>query len=62
MNQIILPVVAFLLVAYQAAAQFYQPIMIDPSALKFFDTNSAFIANAEVITGTGGKSDEMLCQ
>jgi Domain of unknown function (DUF4412) len=51
----ILPAFAHLLLIYQAQAQFYQPIMIDPSALKFFDEKSAFNANAEFIAEEDGK-------
>jgi hypothetical protein len=55
----VLPMIVLLPISYQAEAQYYQPIMLDPSALKFFDRNSAFIANAEMITETDGKPDIM---
>ena len=59
MLRTILPVFTLLFLSYQAGAQFYQPIALDPGALKFFDPNSAFIAKAEVITETDGKPDVM---
>src|SRR5260221_996592 len=55
----ILPVFTLLFLSDQARDQFYQPIALDPGALKFFDPNSAFIAKAEVITETDGKPDVM---
>jgi hypothetical protein len=55
----LLPVFTLLFLGYQAGAQFYRPIALDPAALKFFDPNSAFIANAEVITEADGKPEVM---
>src|ERR1041385_1146835 len=49
------PVITLLLLSHQAEAQFYLPIMIDPSALKFFDERSSFNSNAEFITQEDGK-------
>src|SRR6185369_9696837 len=57
--QTILPVIALLVWGYQASAQLDLRIMLDPSALKFFDQKSAFSANAEVITEVDGKPDVM---
>jgi hypothetical protein len=43
----------------QARAQFYQPIAIDASFLKFFAESTAFAATAEFITQTDGKPHVM---
>lgn len=52
-------VIALLFLCHYAGAQFYQPIMIDPSVLKFFDPNSAFVANAEYVMQPDGNSGAM---
>jgi len=52
-------VLASLSLIIQARAQFYQPIVIDASLLKFFGENTAFAAKAEFITQTDGKPDVM---
>lgn len=57
--RIVLPVIALLSLSYEADSQFYQPIMLDPSVLKFFDQNSSFIADAELVTPTDGKPNVM---
>src|SRR5258706_10741694 len=51
----ILPVFTLMFLNYQAGAQFYRPITIDPAALKFFEQNSVFGANAEFVNETDGK-------
>lgn len=54
-----LGVLASFALIIQAKAQFYQPITIDASLLKFFGENTAFAAKAEFITQTDGKQDVM---
>ena len=59
MHRTIFPVIALLFLSCQARAQLDLRIMLDPAALKFFDRQSAFSANAEVITQEDGKPDVM---
>ena len=59
MHRTMLPVVAFLFLSCQARAQLDLRILLDPSALKFFDQKSAFSANAEFIIQEDGKPDVM---
>ena len=54
-----LGVLASLSLIIQARAQFYQPIAIDASLLKFFGENTTLAAKAEFITQTDGKPDVM---
>ena len=41
--------VALVALAMPAIAQFYPPIVLDPSLTKFFDPDSAFSASVEII-------------
>src|SRR5438874_735136 len=44
--------------ATPVSAQFYPPIVLDPSLMKFFDTDSAFRASVEFIRRSpNGKAD-----